>query len=58
MKPEKALERNLDLRRTARKLVEKGLRGGGRQDHVALKKTRELSEEEILSELKASLCTT
>ncbi|MCY0868861.1 MAG: alanine--tRNA ligase [Desulfurococcus sp.] len=58
VKPEKALERNLDLRRTARKLVEKGLRGGGRQDHVALKKTRELSEEEILSELKASLCTT
>ncbi|WP_048078587.1 alanine--tRNA ligase [Desulfurococcus mucosus] len=57
VKPEKASEKNIDLRKTAARLSAKGAKGGGKPDHVALRKTSALSREDVISELENTLCT-
>ncbi|ACL11426.1 alanine--tRNA ligase [Desulfurococcus amylolyticus] len=56
VKPEKAVKKNIDLRRITEELTGKGIKGGGKPDHVTLRKTRDIKKEEVMNALKNILC--
>ncbi len=55
--PEKAKSLGINLRKVVDALSEKGVKGGGKQDHITMRRTGELTIEKLFEVLKSTLCT-